>query len=36
MVAGTVQSETPVPPKSGFETRAFKPTENGREIVSVR
>jgi hypothetical protein len=32
---GTMQSETPVPPKVDFETRGPKTAESGRDIVST-
>jgi hypothetical protein len=32
---GTLQSETPVPPKTHFETWAPKMAENGRGTVST-
>jgi hypothetical protein len=32
---GTMQSETPVPPKGDFETRGPKTAESGRDIVST-
>lgn len=35
MVSGTVQSETPAPPKVDFETGGPKAGENGLEIVST-